>query len=352
MDKKYASSKQSFKQVRGNAKPPLTEIKEVIQDFVKVIPLDDQIYGQFTHGLSCQFPVMPGDFSARVLSVEDDAAIVDLGDAIWPGDEDTHITQRTFSCDPTEMANQLNAFLLPIWRNDPLMDDLEQGFPDLQSITQHFPVHPAISIDMMNPDLWIAAIKKQKAGSARGIAVSSQEFKLLPRGFVATLAHVMAQYPTKTDDLPDGSSARPITILSQSQLYGTWAAVATSQIVKVLAHWVPLGLLDFCLQFELDLAAKVRNRCSGIVVDLKKCFNNIRWICGFISLKEIGVPTEILRVSIRLPTSVDIGWFKANTFMQRPLLGWLMERGGSGSISYCVGLLSCQHHPRSLTSHA
>lgn len=118
MDKKYASSKQSFKQVRGNAKPPLTEIKEVIQDFVKVIP------------------------------------------------------------------------------------------------TQHFPVHPAISIDMMNPDLWIAAIKKQKAGSARGIAVSSQEFGLLPRGFVATLAHTRAQCPTgfpawfmtalpKHDDLPE-----------------------------------------------------------------------------------------------------------------------------------------------------
>ena len=57
------------------------------------------------------------------------------------------------------------------------MDDLEQDFPDLQSITQHFPVHPAISIDMMNPDLWTTALKKQKAGSARGIAVSSQEFR-------------------------------------------------------------------------------------------------------------------------------------------------------------------------------
>ena len=59
---------------------------------------------------------MLGDFSARVLSVEDDAAIVDLGDAVWPGDEDTHITQHIFSCDPTEIANQLNAFWLPIWR--------------------------------------------------------------------------------------------------------------------------------------------------------------------------------------------------------------------------------------------
>ena len=266
VDKKYASSQQSFKQVRGNAKPPLTEIKEVIQDFVKVIPLDEpqnfEIYGEVTHRLSCQFPVMLGDFSARVLSGEDNAAIVDLGDAIWPGDEDTHITQHIFSCDPTEIANQLNAFWLPIWRKDPLIDDLEQDFPDLQSITEHFPVHPAISIDMMNPDLWIAAIKKQKAGSARGIAVSSQEFRLLPRGFVATLAHTRAQYPRgfpawfmtalpcplpKHDDFHDGSSARPITILRQSQLYGTWAAVATSQIVKVLAHWVFLGVLDFCL---------------------------------------------------------------------------------------------------------
>ena len=51
--KKYASSQQTFKQVRGNAKPPLTEIKEVIQDFVKVIPLDEpqnfEIYGEVTH---------------------------------------------------------------------------------------------------------------------------------------------------------------------------------------------------------------------------------------------------------------------------------------------------------------
>ena len=101
-------------------------------------PHNFEIYGEFTHRLSCQFPVMLGDFSARVLSVEDDAAIVDLGDAIWPGDEDTHITQRIFSCDPTEIANQLNAFWLPIWQNDPLMNDLEQDFPDLQSITQHF----------------------------------------------------------------------------------------------------------------------------------------------------------------------------------------------------------------------
>ena len=69
-------------------------------------------------------------------------------------------------------------------------------------------------------------------------------------------------------------------------------AVATSQIVKVLAHWVPPGVSGllpsrgasdcaYSVQFELELAAKIRNRCSGIVMDLKKCLSNIRWICGY-----------------------------------------------------------------------
>ena len=115
MDKKYAFFKQSFKQVRGNAQPPLTEIKEVIQDFVKVIPLDEphnfEIYGEFTHRLSCQFPVMLGDFSARVLSVEDDAAIVDLGDTIWPSD--THY--------PT--------YLFFLWSYRNLTSSMHSGYP-------------------------------------------------------------------------------------------------------------------------------------------------------------------------------------------------------------------------------
>ena len=73
----------------------------------------------------------------------------------------------------------------------------------------------------------------------------------------------------------------------------------------------------YSAQFELELAAKVRNRCSGIV-DLKKCFNNIRWICGSNFRKEIGVLTEILRVWIL--SIASICRFKANTFLQGPLL--------------------------------
>ena len=124
--------------------------------------------------------------------------------------------------------------------------------------------------------------------------------------------------------------ALQFTILSQSQLYRTWAAVATSQIVKVLAHCGVTGLLPsrgasdcaHSAQFDLELAAKVRNRCSGIVMDLKKCFNNIRRICGYNFLKEIGVPTEILRVWIHSIANICRYWVihKGNTFLQGPLL--------------------------------
>ena len=154
--------------------------------------------------------------------------------------------------------------------------------------------------------------------------------------------------------------------LAQS-LYGTWVAVATSQIVKVLAHWVPPGVTGllpsrapsdcaYSAQFELELAAKVRNRCSGIVMDLKKCFNNIRWICGVNfpqrnwsahSNSSCVDPFDCQHLSIlgdsrRILPRRDLYW--------RFSSGWLMERGGYGGNSYCVGLLSCQHHPRSLAA--
>ena len=143
-------------------------IKEVIQDFVKAVPTDDphqvETYGEFTHRLSRQFPLHLKNISAKVVAIEDDAAILDLGDETWPGDEDAHVSHNIFSCDPCEIANQLNQYWLPIWQKDTQIDDLEQNFPNLQQITQHFPAHPAIEVDMQNPDLWIAAIKKQKAG--------------------------------------------------------------------------------------------------------------------------------------------------------------------------------------------
>ena len=367
VDQKYASSKNAFKQIRGNDRPPLTEIKEVIQDLVKVIPLEDshhiEIFGEFTKRLSLQFPVSIGDLSARVLAIEEDAAILDLGEETWTGAEDAHLTQHVFSCDPLEIANQLNSFWLPIWQKDEPCDNLEQDVPDLRAITQYFPAHSAIAIDMQDPDLWMAAIKKQKAGSARGIdAVSSQELKLLPKGFIATLAHVMTLYPRgfpewfmtaftcplpKNNNLPEGSGTRPITILSQ--LYRTWAAVATTQIVKVIAHWVPTGVTGllpsrgasdcaYRAQFELELAAKERNRCSGLVMDLKKCFNNIRWVIGFNLLLDIGVPIQILRIWIHSIANLSRYWVLQGDYFYAGFSTGGFPEGDSWSVIVMVAL--------------
>ena len=108
--------------MRGQAKPPLTEIKEVIHDFVKVIQTDNphqvEIFGEHTRRLSCQFPLQLGDVSARVTEIDDDSAILNLGDLTWEGDEDAHLTQNIYSCAPCEIANQLNKYWLPIWQKD------------------------------------------------------------------------------------------------------------------------------------------------------------------------------------------------------------------------------------------
>ena len=140
---------------------------------------------------------------------------------------------------------------------------------------------------------------------------------LYPKGFPSWFMTAFTCPIPKHDNLPDGSGTRPITILSQ--LYRTWAAVATSQIVKILAHWVPQGVTGllpsrgasdcaYRAQFELELAAKERNRCSGIVMDLKKCFNNIRWLCGYNLLKDIGVPIDLLCVWIHSIANICRFW--------------------------------------------
>ena len=230
-------------------------------------------------------------------------------------------------------------------------------------ITQHFPAHPAIAVDMKNPDLWIAAIKKQKAGSARGIdAVSSQEMKLLPRGLILWLAHVMSLYPNgfpawfmialtcplpKHADLPDGSSTRPITILSQ--LYRTWAAVATSQIVKVIALWIPSGVTGllpgrgasdcaYAAQFELEIASRERNQCSGIVMDLKKCFNNIKWCVGYNLLKELGVPHCLLKVWINSLAHICRYWTLQGDYFYAGISTGGFPEGDSWSVVVMVAL--------------
>ena len=367
VDKKFSSSKLAFKQVRGQSKPPVTEIKQVIQDFVKVVLTDDphqvEIYGEFTHRLSCQFPLHLDTLITKVVAIDDDAATLDLGDETWSGEEEAHITQNIFSCDPVEIAQQLNQYWLPIWQKDSQIDDLEQSMPDLQQITRCFPAHPAITVDMHDPDIWMAAIKKQKANSARGIdAVSSQELKLLPKGFVAILAHVMSLYPRgfpdwfmtaltcplpKHSDLPEGSGTRPITILSQ--LYRTWAAVATSQIVKVLSHWVPSGVTGllpgrgasdcaYSAQFELELAAHQRNKCSGIVMDLKKCFNNIKWTCGYNLLKELGIPPCILRIWIYSLAKIYRYWVLQGDYFQAGVSTGGFPEGDSWSVVVMVAL--------------
>ena len=91
-------------------------------------------------------------------------------------------------------------------------------------------------------------------------------------------------------------------------------------------------------QFELELAAKERNRCSGLVMDLKKCFNNIRWVIGFNLLLDIGVPIQILRIWIHSIANLSRYWVLQGDYFYAGFSTGGFPEGDSWSVIVMVAL--------------
>jgi hypothetical protein len=175
------------------------------------------------------------------------------------------------------------------------------------------------------------AIKRLKAKSARGFdAVSAQELKLLPQPLIEMLRDICDQqhhgFPawmmaarvcplSKTDDIPQPSQSRPICIMSQ--VYRLFAAVWCTQILQYWASWFPddiCGMLPkrgshtaaYSVQADLEASRILKVNFSGITLDIKKCFNCIRFQCGWRLLVKLGLPYER-----------TMQWFNSITKIQR-----------------------------------
>ena len=109
---------------------------------------------------------------------------------------------------------------------------------------------------------------------------------------------------SKTTLVPENGQTRPITILAQ--LYRLWSAVSSRHLLRVLADWAPpsiTGLLPkrgafdnaYQMQLELELARARHIPRSGLTLDLKKCFNCIRWTFAIAMLRALGIPDFLLR---------------------------------------------------------
>ena len=325
--------KHAYARVRGPGPPPVVGLaKRISFEVFPVATPDGTQHDLFADAtdlelLDFAFPVKLGDHVCPLLRIESHHAVVSSPEPIaWP-DPPVTLTQEQLTMDPREVAKCLDQYWQPIWQRDPA--DLSFVDQTLQQQAFHaflanMPVPANIQIDLLDVSIWNKCIKKLRTASARGTdGISAQELKMLPQAAIRSLAALMDSQEdpfgldfmdglvaplSKSGSLvPETSQTRPITILPQ--LYRLWASVICSQIAAVFATWAPDGITGFLpkrgaisaairAQFQLELAHHRRIALSGLVLDLKKCFNNISWAFAFHALAAAGVPPRFLKTWI------------------------------------------------------
>ena len=111
-------------------------------------------------------------------------------------------------------------------------------------------------------------------------------------------------FPLPKTDAPGPGQIRPITVLSQ--LYRLQSRVTCSQILAHLAKCLPInltGLLSgrgpvdatYFIQWKLELSHFEAQACSGLCLDLWRCFNTINREQAIRILRQIGLPEDLLR---------------------------------------------------------
>lgn len=323
LDKKDGSNKMAFKQVKGTPLPPLSELRQIVEDSVAVVTTDHphhiEVFGSKIPDLKKEFPLTLDGNPWRILDIDPDCALLEpCNHAIIPL-ESAELIQHQYAFSAIDVAKGLNDYWQPIWQKPEVDFDCDVPSEEIQQIIVNFPDHPAMEIDMLDTDTWYKVISKQKPHSARGIdRISNQEIRLLPHQCIVSLATLMHSFRRgfpawfmqgltvplpKTTDIPSGSQIRPITILAM--LYRLWSAVAFHHVIRILATWVPPGVTGllpkrgahsaaYASQWAIEQSRYLKKSSSGFVLDLKKCFNCIRWECGYHFLRNAGLPSDIL----------------------------------------------------------
>lgn len=340
-------SKGAFAQVRGPRNQQIVEIQDSVQFEGIIHPEDDDcfvIHGdqQQLERLSKQFIIKVDDSPATLLDIETHHILVRFQEPYSPAHEVT-VTQHQWWVEPAQLAEQLNLFWQPIWNQHHENMELEDTFQEYEHLFASLPPHDTIPIDMLDVDQWVQAVRSLQPSVARGVdRVSASELQMVPREMLASLAYVMSQYPSgfpawfmegiacphaKVTTVPCNNQSRPITILAQ--LYRVWAKVCFQQTTNKLNQWIPRGVTGllpgrgstdcaFRAQFALEVAKFGGPHRSGLTLDLRKCFNTIKWSFGFHALIVMGLPRPIVEQ-----------WFASIMVMRRTwsLLSELWDAG-------------------------
>ena len=174
----------------------------------------------------------------------------------------------------------------------------------------------------------------------------------LPDGFGSSFMHglVCPLSKVSASEVPQPHQTRPIVVLPQ--LYRLWAAVMCAQLVKDLAHVIPSdinGLLPnrgavtaaYQAQFRTECARFFQTPLSGLVLDLRKCFNCISWAFAYHALCALGIPHQVLLPWILSQRDLTKHWLiSGSTFEAGPSTTGLCE-GDPLSILAMLSVATC-----------
>ena len=108
----------------------------------------------------------------------------------------------------------------------------------------------------------------------------------------------------KTADSCQVSHYRPITVLSMA--FRTWSSMRARQALQILKDRVPgtcygsipgrsAAQMWMGVQCEMESAAENGTECSGVVLDIQKCFNHIPRLPTLAVLIRLGLPAGTIR---------------------------------------------------------
>jgi len=320
LDARYAGNRAAFASVREFTAPPLVEmVRNLSEDAILVQDEPNTLVAYCDNAEQFDFaaPVHVGDIPCTLVHRDMYSLQLRMADQHVLPEHDI-VTQRQITADPCSILSLLKDFWMPLW-NQPNPET--QAAPQFQAFVDSLPIHlPAPAIDMDDTNEWIAAVKRLKIPSSRGIdGISSQELQHLPgraishvqriingfeSGFPAWLMTAFTIAVPKTCEIPEPSQVRPITVLAQ--LYRLWSRVICKQLLAFMSLQFPDEITGFLAhrgpsdaylrqQWLIELSYHNAQPRSGVTADLLKCFNTISQAAVLHAFDWLGFPPLITR---------------------------------------------------------
>lgn len=309
-----------FKDVaRPRAMPVQSVVTQVHATVTAILNEGKTIQYQPAH-LACDFPVeaatgplidiahTPGEL------VLTDPGHVEVGDLL---------SQQKMQADLPDIFAAFEALWKPMWQKH---EDTPVGHWDgfvVNLLTHTEGASDTMPLPPITTDQWMQTVQNKKSITATGPdGVSRLDLLRMPALLTDRLVQLVNEYDTGQADwpqealqghitsvekVPDACSPqefRPITVLPLP--YRVWASIRAKQALKWLDSQSPPGLVGnrpncstanmwWHVSQAIEAASNTNEALTGIVTDIKKCFNNLARPAIYACARHFGLPLALIR---------------------------------------------------------